>query len=330
MEWTPDVAAGDWLRERIDDPWRDTMHDVVPRGFAAYARVFHPASRDRPVGAEWPREPYSDARAWDAFMAAHPDLETVDERVTWATVAAAMGRTMHPHAQWSGLVGIEPFGNRENDPRDAEGWRYHDPEQGGMPADTLAALAEVLAAHTTTPDAGFAALWEGRGGLVGHLGSAPSRGFYQVGDPSAELDHHNRMLGRSLKDRFNSVFRRDTWQEGILSREISEGPRFALPHRGHVLFRGGVRELADPAWELGMPWRDREAEQYGFPPSAQTPSLLWPDDRAWVSVTEVDVDSTIVAGSGELVAALIADPRLEVHPVPADSVLAYDSDEVNR
>ena len=70
MEWTADVSVGDWLKDRIDDPWQFTMHDVVPRGFPAYARVFHPVSRDRPVGAAWPREPYSAHRVWDAFQAA--------------------------------------------------------------------------------------------------------------------------------------------------------------------------------------------------------------------------------------------------------------------
>jgi hypothetical protein len=330
MEWTSDVSAGDWLRGRIDEPWAYTMHDVVPRGFAAYARVFHPATRDRPVGVEWPREPYTDQRAWDAFHRAHPDVELREERVDWATTAAAMGTTMHPLAQWGSIVGIDRWADRENDPRDADGWRYQDPEEGGMPADVLAALAGVLTAHTATPDDGWVALWEGRGGLLGHLGTSPSRGFYQFGGDSPEIGRHNEMLGRAIPDAFNNVFRRKTWQEGILSREISEGPRLELPARGHVLFRGGVAELAAPDWVLGVPWRDRVSEEHGFPPSAQSPSIVWPADRAWVSVSEVDFDSTIVGGSAELVAALVAAPALEVREIPVDAALTYDSDEVNR
>ncbi|RZI92238.1 MAG: hypothetical protein EOO67_09020, partial [Microbacterium sp.] len=320
MEWTADVSAGDWLHERLDDgyTWSATMHGVVPHGFEAYARVFHPASRDRPVGAEWPRRPYSDYRVWDAFQARHPDLQTIDERVSWATTAAAMGTTMHPLAQWGSLVRFDLYGDRENDPRDADGWRYQDPEQGGMPADTLATLAAALESHTSTPDDGFVAVWEGYGGLVGFMGTAPSRAFFGWGgsDDSPAAAQHNAMLSRSVKDRFNNVFRRDTWQEGILSREISEGPRLELPGRGHVLFHGGVSELAAPDWELNVPWRDRIGEEHGFPPTAQTPSLVWPTDRAWVSVTEVDYDSTIVAGTRELIAALVADPQLEALEIP--------------
>jgi hypothetical protein len=313
MEWTADVSAGDWLRERIDDPWRATMHDVVPRGFAAYARVFHPASRDRPVGEPWPGLPYArHQKNWDAFQDRNPEI--VDERVTWAATAVAMGTTMHPLAQWHALVAPGRIVENEDGPRDAAGWRYTDPETGGMPPDVLAALAAVLAAHTAEPADGHVALWEGFGGLVGHMGTSPSRVFFQLGDGGPELDHHNEMLSRTLKDPFNNVFRKETWQEGILSRDISDGPRFELPGRDHVLFRCGVAELARPDWVLHVPWRDRLAEEHGFDPAAQSPSLIWPADR----------------GSSDLIAALLAEPQLEAFEIPEGARLTWDSDEVNR
>lgn len=83
---------------------------------------------------------------------------------------------------------------------------------------SLAALVSVLLRHTSTPDSGVAGLWEGRGGLLGFFGDLPSRGFYTVGDDDP---NHRAMLARSLRDPFNNVFRKPTWQEGILSREIS-------------------------------------------------------------------------------------------------------------
>src|SRR5262245_3272759 len=77
MEWTPDLTAGDWLRPRLDEPWRATMHDVVPRGFAAYARVFHPTTRSRPVGRDWPAgSPEENRRGWEAFSATRPEINT--------------------------------------------------------------------------------------------------------------------------------------------------------------------------------------------------------------------------------------------------------------
>lgn len=324
MEWTRDVSAGDWLQGRIDDPWRGTMHDVVPRGFEAYARVFHPASRDRPHGAAWPDAPYSDDRAWTEFSERHPELEIETERVTWAQAAAALGTTMHPLAQWGVLARRDEVANRENDPRDADGWRYHDPEQGGMPVDLLATVAGVLARHTGTPDAGVVALWEGHGGLLGRVGLGRSRAFYQASQ-DGDIDRHNEMLGRSFKDVWNNVFRKPTWQEGILSKEISEGPRLRLPNRDFVLFAGGVSAFTAEDWALSVPWRDLESEAHGFPPGAQSPNLIWPADHAWVLVGEIDFDSTIVGGSAELVAALVGDPQLEAAAIPADTVLGYDA-----
>ena len=62
-----------------------------------------------------------------------------------------------------------------------------------------------------------------------------------------------------------TAFRTQTWQEGILSREISEGPRFRLPGRDHVLFRGGGQRLRPRSdWVLDVPWRDRPGEEHGF------------------------------------------------------------------
>jgi hypothetical protein len=308
------------------------MHDFVPRGFPAYVRIFHPATRSRPVGEPWPGLPYErHGREWDAFQARDPEIEYED--VTWADTARAMGTVMHSGAQWSRLVAPGRLVEREGEARDAAGWRYGDPEEGQLEASVVATALD----HLTSGPAstlGWVALWEGFGGLVGYLGTNPPFAFYQREDDgsveSEELARHNEMLRRSMPDPFNNVFRQPTWQEGILSREISEGPRLELPNRAHVLFRGDLAELRSPEWELAVPWRDRIKEGFGFEPSAQSPSIVWPDDRSWVMVTEVDYDSTIVGGSAELIRAICADPRLEAIPITADTDLTWDGDEVNR
>lgn len=326
MEWTADVSAGDWLRERIDDPWTWTMHDVVPRGFEAYARVFHPASV-----TELPGERLPSVEEWNA---SDPDETArlmdrmVDRRLTWGEAAGIFGTVFHPLAQWAALTRATNTGNTI---ATSDGRWVDPPLEGELASDLLAAISSVLAQHTTTPDDGIVALWEGHGALLGHLGEGPSRAFFQMGDPADPvLAHHNQMLGTSVKDAWNNVFRRKTWQEGILSREISESPRLELPDRGHVLFRGGVSELARPDWFLDVPWRDRPAEEHGFEPSALSPSLVWPADRAWVLVSEVDYDSTVIGGSRELIAALIAASGLEALEIPEGAALTSDSDEVNR
>lgn len=334
MEWTADVSAGDWLHERIDDgdAWGQSMHGVVPHGFAAYARVLHPASvEELPGGERLPTSRQWQAMTWEQH---EPLMERMIYRpATWAEAAAAFGTTLHPGAQWHRIVGIggDPHPSDWQQVDSPDGRWFNAPTEGELAADLVTTLAGILTAHTTTPDAGHVALWEGGGALLGFLGDAPSRTFLQFGDPGdATLAHHNEMLSRSVKDPFNNVFRAPSWQEGILSREISEGPRLELPGRGHVLFRGGVAELAAPDWVLQVPWRDRIAEAHGFDPCAQSPNIVWPEDRSWVWVTEVDYDSTIVGGSPELVAALVADPRLEDFEISEGTSLTYDSDEVNR
>lgn len=331
MEWTAGVSAGDWVRDRLDDgpAWGSTMHGVVPHGFAAYARVFHPATRDRPVGVAWPLEPYDDhRREWEAFASSNPEIDT--ERVGWSVVAQAFGTERHALAQWHRLARQSEQGAGAS-PTDAAGWRYAEPQEGQLDLDVLAAIARILALHTTSPDEGFIGLWEGWGGVVGGMGWGQSRVLLTSDETrDAASARHDAFLATSARDTLNDVFRKPTWQPGALSDEISRGPRLELPARSHVLFSGGVTQLVDPDWVLRAPWRDRQREEYGFAPNAESPSLVWPADRAWVLVTEVDYDSTIVAGSAELVRALVADPAIEALPIREGADLTWDGDQVNR
>lgn len=318
MEWISDPnAAGAWLRARLDDDL-----GVVPHGYAAYARVFHPASvqwlPDRPMPTPeeyWKLSPEETSALSDRMQ---------DAPASWADTATAFGATLHPLAQWQRLVRTPP----EADWRTRiapDGRAFDAPEEGVMPPALLAPLAAHLAAGTTTPDDGFAAVWEGFGGLLGFFGETPSRAFFGFSDDP----DHARVLDQSFKDRFNNPFRKPTWQQGILSDEISKGARLELPGRDYVLFSAAPRAFADPAWILDAPWRDREGEEHGFAPSAQHPNILWPQDRAWVMVSEIDFDSTVVAGSAELIAAICADERLEARVIPEGADLSWEGDTVN-
>lgn len=87
------------------------------------------------------------------------------------------------------------------------------------------------------------------------------------------------------------------------------------PGRDYLLFSGpllAAAEIVDPA---GI-W-------------AQSPNLFWPADRSWCVATEIDFDSTIVAGSSVLVAAVLAEPTLEAWPVDPGESLTHDGDTLN-
>jgi hypothetical protein len=322
MEWIADPSPGGWLRERLDDGYA-TMHVAVPRGVRAYARVFHPATVRSLPGRPVPTQDEYDRMTDAEIRALHGSY--LDEAATWADTASAFGTVLHPLAQWVRLVRTPDDGDwrTRNSP---DGREFTSPEEGSMPPEMLASVARHLIEHTTTPDAGFAAVWEGWGGLLGFMGHSPSRTFFGFADQPA----HEQMLQRSIRNPFETAFRKRTWQDGVLSREISEGARLHLPGRDHVLFSASPRVFAEPGWILDAPWRDAEAEQHGFAPSAQHPSLIWPEDHAWVLVSEIDYDSTVVAGSAELIDAICADPAIEALPLPENADLTWTADEVNR
>lgn len=274
MEWTADVSSGEWLKARLDDGF-DTMHGVVPRGFAAYARVFHPAHVQPPGDA--PEQPAS-----------------------WAQAADAFGTQMHPLAQWHRIV-------RAETPQEAtgiapNGAEYRAPDTGEMPTALLAAIAGHLVAHTESPSDGFAAVWEGWGELFG-----------------GSLRFGWRSDGTSFSEE----------SPAILPADVEAGPRLGLPDRNHVLFSAAPAAFADPNWVLDAPWRDRRSEAIGFAPSARHPALVWPKDHAWVLVSEIDFDSTVIGGSAELIAALGAERRIEALPLPPNADLTWAGDTIN-
>jgi hypothetical protein len=59
------------------------------------------------------------------------------------------------------------------------------------------------------------------------------------------------------------------------------------------------------------------------------PNLIWPADKTWFVVSEVDFDSTLVGGSGKLIEAIVESSELEAWQMePGDSLLA-DADRLN-
>lgn len=103
------------------------VEQVVPPGFTAWARVFHPL-----------REP---------------------EAGSWRAVAEANGRILHPEAQWHGIAtppGATPPGT-------APARHPRPPAEEGDPGPSLtAALLDVLRGHTSSQRM-EAAVWEGWG-----------------------------------------------------------------------------------------------------------------------------------------------------------------------
>lgn len=312
MQWTADVAQGGWLRDQLEESW-DGLHWLVPPGYPECVRVFHPFERERVPGRDWAEVEQDQLRGIEVS-------EPVTEAVGWAEVAREFGTTMHPLAQSHRLTRSE-FGSSES-PTDDHGWCYQPPAEGTLPPDLLSRLAVVLAELTTTPGHGFIGIWEGWGGLTSSAGRA--RYLAVSGDRLRD-----RLFRHALAVRYRL---RSWWRahheprpgSGVLPRRAAIGPRLQLPWRDHVLFEGGIDTFASDDWVHHAPWLAPEDRSH-----PQSPTLVWPADRAWFLACEIDFDSTVVVGPHGLSSAF-AKAGLEALPIDREAGLGHEGDVVNR
>lgn len=265
-----DVSEADWWDTSWESGTPAAVGFLIPRGFEAYARVLHPVLDDE-----------------------------AGRSVTWASVAAECGTTLHPEAQWSRLAGhrdLDPHGRPERH----RAWGGQDPEPGRISRPQFEALADVLALHTATPERTIVAFWVGYGVWPRAWTSGPT---------SPGPGRESFLFDRPLDD---------------VPLLCAEAPavRWALEDTGGILsWRSDGVATAPCADELF----DRFAAD-----EWQTPSAWWPADHAWATSNDTDLDSTLVGGSRALVDRLLADDRLEVLAWPESGSLWAGADEVNR
>lgn len=230
-------AACGWITAALDQ-----FAKLVPDGYPTYARILHPA--EEPQGEGW-------------------------EPVSWASVAARTGRTMHPLVQFERLV-------RGADP----GWDGTEPDIGRLTDGQLSALLPLLGADTGTPDRCWFCLWDGYGDLTGAVAS-----FTATGDgPFVALDEAIASFHvgfDAVEDALGSLAEPSAFPEP--APPTLGWPRLHLPGRDYIVLRGPL---------AGAPDAGR-----GLTPTATGrigPNLWWPDDRAWVVASEIDLDSDTV------------------------------------
>jgi hypothetical protein len=123
-----DLSPAAWVAAGTAGARGATVGALVPRGFAAHARVLHPAYR----------------------YAGDDDVE-----VSWREVAGANGTTIHPLVQWPGVTGGWEYVTEESQP---PVWDRA-PDEGHLPTEVAARLAAVLRRHTTVPDDCWFGVW---------------------------------------------------------------------------------------------------------------------------------------------------------------------------
>ena len=216
----------------------------------------------------------------------HPvEDQSARELITWAQVAAETGRTVHPLVQWHRLVGRADYFDRS----DAD-WDRGEPQTGNLLPEALSPLLRILVEHTTTPDSCWFCLWDGYGWVNPRPGSRHITSSWTGSGPPPEIAVAPSAVPADM----------------VRAATISLQREYLLLHgsAASALFLG---DLVAPDW---------------FSP--QSPNLFWPDDHAWCVGTDIELDSTLVAGSAALIDELMDSEELEVWRVrPEDEVHSH-------
>ena len=165
---------------------------------------------------------------------------------------------------------------------------------GGLGEETLTTLSETLSKFTTTPEVCFHALWEGQGWM--HSGSI------SILKPSKHPKLHRFFRPLDFRIRWQFAWRKrirnqvqslDHLKSHTLPDGIMHAERFNLPNRGYLLMRGPLEEAKNIGWVFSE----------SFHP--QSPNLLWPLDRHWILVSEIDFNVTLIGGSEALISSIL-------------------------
>jgi hypothetical protein len=157
----PDSAdEARWVTEGVTG-FAESVLSLVPRGFEAYARIFHPAV---PGG----------------FF---ENLRTGQVPMTWSEVAAIKGTRAHRAMQWPSLV--RTYRSESIFP-DVE------PGMGFLPLPVAEVLVEILKRQTDAPQHCFFGIWDGYGGLsdfvrAGPTFNLPNRRYHLLAGPIETL-----------------------------------------------------------------------------------------------------------------------------------------------
>lgn len=142
-----DLSPADWVVDHLLTFAVDVA-SIIPEGFEAYGRLFHPA---------WRRE-------GEAMVP-----------VRWSDVAEATGRVSHPEMQWEGVSRVPLYGKAPPSGIWDEG-----PKVGNLSFESVQILVDLLRPNTSTPDRVWFLTWSGwgshrldpRAGASGFLGKA--------------------------------------------------------------------------------------------------------------------------------------------------------------
>jgi len=176
MTLLSDISGARWVEQSLRASPFAHVGALIPEGFARYVRLLHPAH-------DYQGKP-----------------------VRWAEVAAWSGQRVYPRMSFDIFsISIPRQGYGKGSPP----WK-EPPRRGSLEQADATAIAEFLAAFTTTPNRCFFAVWEG----YGHLSPGRIAGLTQSGEGGANTSPPREVLEAS---RLEGVGRRYILYMGPLS-----------------------------------------------------------------------------------------------------------------
>lgn len=100
---------------------------------------------------------------------------------------------------------------------------------------------------------------------------------------------------------------------GDVRREGKSGAMFSVPNRDLFLFHGTVADVLTTFSPFDWSYR--------------SPTLWWPDDKAWCVATEIDYKWSYVGGSSACIEQILGDPEMEALPTNPEEGNFMDSKE---
>ena len=168
------------------------------------------------------------------------------------------------------------------------------PAMGSIPVPESTILTGLLRDFTTTPENCYLGYWEGYGCL--------NRGRIYLYAPE-----------RGWLSRVESMIH-NLWENLRPAPDLLENvPRLKGQERDYIVFSGSLDNLPSLC---------------RYPPWGQSPSLWWPQDRAWCVATEVDGYDTFVGGSEACIEGFLNCPDLEALPFSIDDRIDGGADMV--
>ncbi len=144
--------------------------------------------------------------------------------------------------------------------------------------DLFDTVASIGALHTSTPELGWFAVWEGHGFGV----SSGKMGWRHP--PGDEAERRQREL--LLEHHRNAARERNA----RIGPALAAVPLFELPDRNYYLLNGPLAALVGLRYPDDDDWKN--------------PDLFWPDDRSWFAATDVECWSLYVGGTEPFVTEL--------------------------